>query len=368
MKNLLRASLIFLIGSLIISAPVHSDEMSRQAFETAYTTYHLDLSARLLEQAIKSYDPIANPQGASNVLSAFDQLVNSFVQANLIVGNYMNVLKLIYPDPHPIYTVADDISSQLNIAVQSATLLQTVSKGASNAGLASYSKIDDIKDCVSNSGAAACVSSIISNLKALGVPEDELTIVQQDIYQNAQQASMAAIYKKARDSNIIANSDACQASAGAIANIATHVDGAATIAMGEFMYKGTPFSVAFASALSSVMADSKKNPKSFEEQQTTYAITFSPIFAATFATLINQSAISPFNTPIHTGAQQTNAEKLIEGAKLLSQGIAQIILPGSTNIADAMNYATVKNSGLQTKRKIELQDSIYTMQKLSGVK
>ena len=353
--------------TLIISNSVHSDVMSRKAYEAAHVTYQLEMSALLLEKAIQSYDQESNPQGASVILTAFDQLANGFVQADLIVGSYMDIIKSAYPSSNPYYLAADAISYSLNTTVQSVILLQTVSKGASSAGLASYSNIEDIKGCVSNSGATACVSTIITNLKKLGIPEEDLAIVQQTIYQGAQQAAIVAISKKAGDSSVIYNSDACQAASGAIANIATHADGAITIATQELMYKGVPFSSAFSNAFLNIIADSKKNPKSFEDQQIVYAQAFNPIFATTFASLINQSAISPFFNPVYAGSQQTNAEKLIEGAKLLAQGISQFILPGSENIAEAMNYAAVKNSGFMTNRKLELHDLIYALQKLSGV-
>ncbi|MBF0451579.1 MAG: hypothetical protein HQK75_12810 [Candidatus Magnetomorum sp.] len=366
MKKFLCASMFILLCTLCVYQTAYSDEMSRRAYETAHATYQLQLSARLLEHAINAYNPISNPQGASAVLSAFDQLANAFVQADLIVGSYMDAIKQLYPQPHPYYGVAVQISEQLATAVQSVTLLQTISKGAASAGLSSYNKITDIQDIISHAGALACASSIVTNLEPLALPDEDLLVVKHTVYQATQQAALAAIYKKAGTSTVIVNSDACMAAAGAVSSIATYVDGAIAIALPQYMYQSIPFSNAFSSAFSTVMADSKKNPKSFEDQQKTYATFFSPVFAASFSALINQTALTPFQSPVYTDATQTNAEKLIEGAKALSQGIAQILLPGSTDIVDAMNYTTVKNSGFLTERKLELHDLIYALQKLSG--
>ena len=369
MKKCITLPLFIFLCVVIVQKEAYSDEMSRMAYETANATYQLDLSARVLEHAITSYDPISNPQGAAAIISAFDQMTNTFIQADLIVGSYMEAVKLLYPDPHPYYDLAVQIDTQLDIAVQSVTLLQTVSKGAASAGLSSYNKIDDIKDIISHSGAMACASTIITNLQSVGVDisENDLSIVKHTVYQTAQQAALTAIYQKAGDSNVIANSDACMAAAGAIANIATHADGAIALALPQYIYQSTPFSNAFSSAFSGIMADTKNNPKTFQDQQKVYAISFSPIFATTFSALINQTAISPFKSPVYSGAEQTNAEMLIEGAKTLSQGVSQFLLPGSTNIVDVMNYTAVQNSGFLTNRKLELHDLIYALQKLSGI-
>jgi hypothetical protein len=342
----------------------YADALSRQKFEAAYASYQLDLSARLLEQTVDNYSPLTNPNGAATVLTAFDQLANAYLQANVPVCNYMHTIKQNYP---LFGDAAEEIIKKLSKAVQSVSLLQTVSKGAASANLSSYSNLSDIKDVVSHAGAITYVSTVISNLEPSGISEAELAIVRDSIYTKAQQAAIMAMNKKAGKSSVIANSDACMAAAGAIATLATNVNGAIELAMQQYVYQSIPFSNGFAGSINLILSDSKHNPLSFEMQQNSYATAFSAIFAGTFSSLINYNALQPYQSPVHNNTSQTNAELLIEGAKILAQGVSQMIMPDmSTNIVDAMNYASLLNSGLLNQRHFELRDLIFVMQELSG--
>jgi len=363
MKRMICSLGILLLSTWVIST-VYADDLSRQKFEAAYAAYQLDLSARLLEQTVNNYDPLTNPNGAATVLTAFDQLANAYLQANVPVCNYMKTIKL----NNPLFgDAADEIITNLSKAVQSVSLLQTVSRGAASANLSSYSNLSDIKDVVSHAAAITYVSTVIANLEPSGISAEELAIVRDLIYTKAQQASIMAMNKKVGTSSVIVNSDACLAAAGAIANFATNVNGAIELAMQQYVYQSIPFSNGFSGSINLILSDSSNNPLSFEMQQNSYATAFSAIFAGAFSALINHSALQPYQNPVHNNTSQTNAELLIEGAKKLAQGVSQMIMPDmSTNIVDAMNYASMLNSGLLNQRHFELRDLIFVMQELSG--
>jgi hypothetical protein len=361
-----------IIGILILStwiiSTAYCDELSRQKYEAAHAAYELELSARLLDQTVKDYSPITNPNGGATVLTAFDQLANKYLQASLPIGNLMNTVKQAYPQPHPFHEKADTILQSLNQAVTSVSLLQTVSRGAVSANLSSKSYLSDITDVVSHAGAITYVSTVITNLVPSGISADELNHVQEKIYEKVYPAASAAINRKAGGSDIIANSDACLAATGAIATLAMSVEGAIALAMEQYVYQSIPFSNGFTASLDLILEDPKKNPLSMDKQQESYATTFNAIFATTFSALLNQNALQPYQTPVYKNASQTNAEVLIDGAHQLAAGISQMIMPDmSTNIVDAMNYAGMLNSGLLDKRHFELRDLIFVMQELSGV-
>jgi len=363
--------MIITIGIIVLStwmiSTAYSDELSRQKYEAAHAAYQLELSARLLEHTVNNYSPITNPNGAATILTAFDQLANDYMQASLPIGNYMNTVKQAYPAPHPFNDAAEEIVSKLQKAVQSVSMLQTVSRGAASANLSSYSNLSDISNVVSHAGAITYVSTVIANLEPSGISSEELALVQVDLYAKAQQAALMAMIQKAGDSTIIANSDACMAAAGAIATLGTNVEGAIELAMKQYVYQSIPFSNAFSGSIDLVLSDSKNNPLSPEMQQQSYATSFSAIFAGAFSALINQSALQPYQNPVHKNTTQTNAELLIEGAKVLAMGVSQMIMPDmSTNIVDAMNYASLLNSGLLNQRHLELKDLIFVLQELSG--
>ncbi|ETR72974.1 MAG: hypothetical protein OMM_01301 [Candidatus Magnetoglobus multicellularis str. Araruama] len=341
----------------------HSDEISRQNYEVAHAAYQLQLSAQLLDQTIDNYDPITNPHGAATILTAFDQLANAYMQTNIVVVNYMK----IYPEVHPLYAAASQISTTLTTAIQSISMLQTIARGAGYAGLSSYSNVSDITDVVTHTGAMIYVSSVITNLSALGVSDPkELSIVQNIVYPQAQQAALMAIHQKAGDSPVITNSNACLAATGAIATIATYVEGATSIALPKYLYHIKSFTEVFSDELEKILYNNNNNILTFKEQQKSYATAFNAVFAGAFSALISQSSLQPLLSPIDTTTSQTNADKLIEGAYLLAQGISQMILPGAASIVDAMNYASIINSGLLTQRQFELKDLIFIMQQLSG--
>jgi len=346
---------ILILFTWIIST-AYSDELSRQKYEAAHAAYQLELSARLLEQTIDNYSPITNPNSAATVLTAFDQLANNYWQASLLIGNFMKTVKQAYPEPNSLNSEAEKILQLLKRAVQSVSLLQTISRGAVSANLSSYSKLSDTTDIVSHTGASTYVSLVMTNLEPLGVSAD---IFRDDLYQKIQQTAVSAINRKARNSSVIANSDACLAASGAIATLAMSVEGAVTLASDEYD---------FAASLDMILKDSKNNPLLIDEQQKAYATTFSAIFAATFSALLNQNALQPFQTPVYKNANQTNAEMLIDKAHKLAEDVSKMIMPDkSTNIVDAMNYASMLNSSLLDKRHFELRDLIFVMQELSGV-
>jgi len=359
---------IIAFSAMIIST-AYSDDLSRQKYEAAHAAYQLQLSANLLEQTVNNYSPVTNPNGAATVLTAFDQLANAYMQANLPVCNYMNTVKQAYPS---LNAPAQDIIDNLQKAVQSVSLLQTISRGAASANLSSYSHLSDIADVVSHAGAITYAATVKANLEPYKlepykISEQELISVQNAIYVNAQQAALMAMNKKAGDSTVIANSDACLAAAGAIATFATNVDGALQKAMEQYQYQSIAFSNGFTGSLELILSDSKNNPKTFADQQQSYAEVFSAIFADSFSALINKSALQPYQNPIYKNASQTNAQLLIDGAKQIASGVAQMIMPDySTNIVDAMNYASLLNSGLLDQRHLALKDLIFVMQELAG--
>jgi hypothetical protein len=358
---------IMILSTWIISS-AYSDELSRQKYEAAHAAWQLELSARLLDQTVNNYSPITNPNGAATVLTAFDQLANNYLQASVPIGNFMKTVMQNYPDPHPFYEAAGTILLKLNQAVQSVSLLQTISRGAASANLSSNSKLSDITDVVSHAGAITYVSTVITNLATSSVSPDELNNVQGIIYEKALQAAVAAINRKAGDSSVIMNSDACLAATGAIATLAMTVEGAIELAMEEYAYSSIQFSNSFSRQINLILNGSKTNPLKIDVQQKTYGTTFNAIFAATFSSLLNKNALQPYQTPVHKYTQQTNAEILIEGAHQLAEGVSSMVMPDmSTNIVDAMNYASLLNSGLLDQRHFELKDLIFVMQELSGV-
>jgi hypothetical protein len=351
------------IGVIVLSIGIistaYSDELSRQQYEAAYAAYQLELSARLLEQTVKNYSPLTNPNGAATVLTAFDQLANDYIQASLPIGNYMNTVKQANPKPHQYYDAADQVLLNLEKAVQSVSMLQTVSRGAASASLSSYSHLSDINHMVSHAGAITYVSTVISNLTPSGISETEVAFVQTTIYETAQQAALHAMNQKAGNSTVIPNSEVCMAAAGAIATFSIRVEGAIALALQQ--------KITLSAAYNLVLSDSTNNPLTVEQQQQSYSITFSAIFAGTFSALINQSALQPYNSPVHRKTMQTNADLLIQVAKELAKGVSKMIMPDmSTNIVDALNYASLQNSGLLNQRHFELRDLIFIMQELSG--
>jgi hypothetical protein len=371
MKRIIKPIAIIVFSTMIIST-AYSDDLSRQKYEAAHAAYQLKLSASLLEQTVNNYSPVTNPNGAATVLTAFDQLANAYMQANLPVCNYMNTVKQAYPSPHPFNAPAQEIIDNLQKAVQSVSLLQTISRGAASANLSSYSHLSDISEVVSHAGAITYAATVRANLEPYKlepykISEEELQSVQNDIYIKAQQAALMAINRKAGNSTVIANSEACLAAAGAIATFATNVDGALEKAMEQYVYQSIAFSNGFTGALGLIMSDSKNNPKSFAMQQQTYGEVFSAIFADAFSALINKSALQPYQNPINKSTTISNATLLIEGAYTIASGVAQMIMPDySTNIVDAMNYASLLNSGLLDQRHLALKDLIFVMQELAG--
>jgi len=358
MKQFIYGVLCLLICIVVFHQKVYSDETNRMAYEAAYATYQLDLSARLLNHAIESYK--TNPHGAGAIISAFDQMTNALVQADLIVGEFLDKQ---YPESHPYYAGTLQIKESLKLLVQSVTLLQTVSRGAASTGLSSYNQVEKIQDIISQSGAKACAATIDSNLEAKKISKSDRDSVTDFVIEEAQKAAMAAIRQKAGTSNVIANSDACMAAASAIAGIATYAQGAIALAS---MHQDTPFGTAFSSSFPKVIANNNKYLK-FDEQQEIYATAFGPIFATTFSAVINQAALEPFFKPLNTETEQTNAETLIKGIEALSPKISQFLMPDATNIADVVNYRSILNSGFVSGQKLELQDLIFALQKLSGM-
>jgi hypothetical protein len=343
----------------------YSDDLSRQKYEAAHAAYQLELSAQLLEQTVNNYSPITNPNGAATVVSAFDQLANHYIQASLPIGNFMNTVITSYPEPFK--EPAKEILKNLNQAVQSVSILQTISRGAASANLSSYSYLADISDVVSHAGAITYASTVISNLAPSGIAEDQLMLVQLKITEKVQETALEAMKNKAGDSSVITNSEACLAAAGAIASFAAKVEGAIELAMPQYEYQSIPFSNAFSGSIEQILSDSNNNPLSFEQQQLSYATSFNAVFADVFSALLNKSAMQPYQNPAHKYTTKTNSDLLIEGAKALSAGVAQMIMPDmSTNIVDAMNYASLLNSGLLDQRHFELRDLIFIMQELSG--
>jgi len=356
-KMILILGIVILSSSMILSAD--ADDNSRQRFEAAHAAYQLDLSARLLEQTVNNYSPITNPNGAATVLTAFDQLANDYFQAMLPIENFMKSSQHSFPDD------AQDVLSKMQKAFKSVSLLQTISRGAANASLSRTSYLAEISDVVTYAGAITYVSIVISTLESSGKSEDQLMLVQESILEKAQQTALLAINQKAGDATVIENSDACIAAAGAISLFGTMVQGA--IMLAQQYPSSTPYSDAFIISMNQILDDSKQNPLSFEMQQKVYSGIFSPVFAGIFSALANQSALQPYQNYANQSTPPTNAELLILIAKEVAEKVSKMILPDmSTNIVDAMNYASLLNSGLLRQRNFELRDLIFVMQELSG--
>jgi len=363
MKKMIGSIGIIILSTWMIST-AHCDELSRQKYEAAHAAYQLELSARLLEQTVSSYSPITNPNGAATVLTAFDQLANNFVQAGIPIGNYLKFVIQTKPE----YS-ADAQKQLINLgqAIQSVSMLQTISRGASSASLSSYSYLTDISNVVSYAGAITYASTVIANLNEFGITYDELESVQHIIIGKIQEAAFMAIKEKAGDSSVIANSDACLAAAGEIASFAATIEGAIKMAMPQYQYQSKDFSDEFSKSIEQIINDPNKNQLSFERQQQIYATAFNAIFADVFSALLNQSALQPYLNSINQYKQKTNTTFLIEIATELAEKVSEMIMPDkSKNIVDAMNYASLLNSGLLDQRHFELKDLIFILKDLSG--
>ena len=392
--------------------------------KNAIVAYDLYKSAQVLEESLNDYnEPDANPLAASVVRSSFDDVVNSFyasykinrkmgidvhymttagsqqaqysatqynlayeqalikkaeaeaannlqlaaiaeIEANAYSQAYITAMTA-YETYKTIAASANELTTGLAEGINQISLLQSISMGAANAGLSSSSKMSFVANTVSNVGAQTFAALFndkldLYNLKDIEIKKQIYGIV----YNYAREASYNAIYDEFSIS--ASNSESCQTAAGVIANVCIASSGALLIAINKLNSEGSPLISTFSSSLQAILQSSSNNPLNLNEQQLIYAEIYAPVFAASFASLVNSSAADVI---------KAKADTIIENAYKVANGIAGMILESTeASIEDAYCYAVVLNSNLSSdhdvnkNKKIDLNDIIFQLQIMSKMK